>query len=279
IFDYAITLEDEGRWVWGRNWDVTRLVFTVSRYLPFAGAGLTAYCGFVHMLGIVAAEGPLSRFTPRAAIPNVVCRQVLLILRTYAYWQGNKFVLYGVLAYGAVSSYVSRSSLDSSVRRIEQSPPGCYLTAGRNGTLLALLLLVFEMVILSLTVYKYFRSYRDLRLSIAYTIYRDGIFYIVCIILITLANTIVTGALPVYISLPRHAYRNVYEKPQITLHSVLASRIMFNLRESSDRAHAQKLTTMDSMRFNDEVFHRTLNSRTLNSESNEFELFKRGRGV
>jgi hypothetical protein len=45
IFDYAITLEDEGRWVWGRNWDVTRLVFTVSRYLPFAGAGLTAYCG------------------------------------------------------------------------------------------------------------------------------------------------------------------------------------------------------------------------------------------
>ena len=37
---------------------------------------------------------------------NVVCHQVLLVLRTYAYWQGNKRVLYGLLAYGGVSRLV-----------------------------------------------------------------------------------------------------------------------------------------------------------------------------
>ncbi|KAN0082566.1 hypothetical protein V8E55_008361 [Tylopilus felleus] len=208
IFDYVITLEDEARWVWGRKWDATRLVFTVSRYLPFAGTALTAYaalrsnsdpCGpssgqsssVVHMLGIVAAE-------------------VLLILRTYAYWQGNKLVLYGLLAYCAVTiaGAIGISAVQTQLIPGAQSPPGCYLTAGRDGTLLALLLLVFEMVILFLTVYKHFRSYRDVRISIVHTLYRDGMFYIACIILITFANTIVDGALPVLnISLPRHASR------------------------------------------------------------------------
>ncbi|KAN0082568.1 hypothetical protein V8E55_008363 [Tylopilus felleus] len=264
IFDYVITLEDEARWVWGRNWDVIRLVFTVSRYLPFAGTALTAYdaareaalrsnsdpCGpssgqsssIVHMLGIIAAE-------------------VLLILRTYAYWQGNKSVLYGLLAYGAVTiagaigiSAVRTQLIpgDSSVRCTAQSPPGCYLTAGRDGTLLGLLLLIFEMV------------------------YRDGMLYIVCIILITFANTILDGVFPVNISLPRPV--NVHEKgwfqiqfsdlldiPQITLHSVLASRIMFNLRKSAYNEH--KGTTIAPIVFNDDAFY-----RSLNSVSNEFEL-------
>ena len=57
------------------------------------------------MLGIIAAECPSSRFPPRVAL-NIVCHQVLLILRTYAYWQGDKRVLYGLLAYAGVSRLV-----------------------------------------------------------------------------------------------------------------------------------------------------------------------------
>ncbi|KAN0082571.1 hypothetical protein V8E55_008366 [Tylopilus felleus] len=258
IFDYVITLEDEARWVWGRNWDATRVVFTVSRYLPFAGAAMTAYsalrsnsdpCGpssgqsstIVHILGIIAAE-------------------VLLILRTYAYWQGNKSVLYGLLAYGAVTiaGAIGISVVPTQFIPGAQSPPGCYLTAGRDGTLVYLFLLVFEMVILFLTVYKYFRSYRDMRISIVYTIYQDGMFYIVCIILVTFANTIVDGAFPFQFS-------DLLDIPQITLHSVLASRILFNLRKST--YYERNVTTMDSIMFNDNAFH-----RSSNSQSNEVEL-------
>jgi hypothetical protein len=254
----VITLEDEARWVWGRNWDATRVVFTVSRYLPFAGAAMTAYsalrsnsdpCGpssgqsstIVHILGIIAAE-------------------VLLILRTYAYWQGNKSVLYGLLAYGAVTiaGAIGISVVPTQFIPGAQSPPGCYLTAGRDGTLVYLFLLVFEMVILFLTVYKYFRSYRDMRISIMYTVYRDGMLYIVCIILITFANTILDGVFPIQFS-------DLLDIPQITLHSVLASRIMFNLRKSAYNEH--KGTTIAPIVFNDDAFY-----RSLNSVSNEFEL-------
>ena len=49
---------------------------------------------------------------------NVVCHQVLLILRTYAYWQGDKRVLYGLLAYGGVSRLVFIVFLFGSLERM-----------------------------------------------------------------------------------------------------------------------------------------------------------------
>ncbi|KAG9308369.1 hypothetical protein JVU11DRAFT_11947 [Chiua virens] len=230
VFDYTITFEDEVRWVWGRSWDATRCVFIVSRYLPFAGAGMTAYV--IHTLGIIAAEGPSSGLVLEHHM-NVVRDKVLLILRTYAFWQGDKRVLYGLLAYGSVSGLLHCASrLSHSLPVTGGAPPGCLLIASRNGTFVYLFLLVFETVILSLTAYKRFRSYRGVRTPIMLTVYRDGMFYMFCIILITFSNMILDGVFPVSILSPQHPPENILKRPQITLHSVLASRIMFNLRKS-----------------------------------------------
>ncbi|KAG2055273.1 hypothetical protein BDR06DRAFT_1020478 [Suillus hirtellus] len=70
VFDYCITFQDEVRWTWSRPWGLIRVVFTISRYLPFVGSGLTAYAALrvggpcppslaeniIHILSIVAAE-------------------------------------------------------------------------------------------------------------------------------------------------------------------------------------------------------------------------------
>ncbi|KAG8221748.1 hypothetical protein J3R82DRAFT_2039, partial [Butyriboletus roseoflavus] len=56
---------------------------------------------------------------------------------------------------------------------------------------------------------------------------------------------------------------------QITLHSVLASHIMFSLRKSS--YSLQTGMTMDSIMFNNDAF--------LNSQSNALELSGRGSRV
>lgn len=70
--------------------------------------------------------------------------------------------------------------------------------------------------------YKHFRSYREVRISIIHTMYRDGVFYIVCIArkrnchlygraiylqraVITSANILVNAIFPVSIVLPYHA--------------------------------------------------------------------------
>ncbi|KAF9237220.1 hypothetical protein BU15DRAFT_63287 [Melanogaster broomeanus] len=106
VFDYLITIEDEARWVWGRRWDTTRFIFTVSRYLPFLGTGLTSY-----YLSINSASEPCPaslQITENVIhIIGVVAAELLLILRTYALWLGDKRLLYGLLAYATVSICVA----------------------------------------------------------------------------------------------------------------------------------------------------------------------------
>ncbi|KAG6371484.1 hypothetical protein JVT61DRAFT_9519 [Boletus reticuloceps] len=216
---------------------------------------------------------------------NVVCHQVLLLLRTYAFWQGDKRVLYGLSVYACVTIGAAVATNVTPTHLLpEGNPiPGCLLVSGRNSTFVYLFLLIFEIVILCLTAYKRFHSYRDVSSPIVYATYRDSMFYIACIICkndfhanwlavnlqaqsshlptsssmvyfryafsstvhiqIMLIEAIASDAIqqslgyvrrPIFQLLCRSSYDGCMTcRPQITLHSVLASRIMFNLRKSS----------------------------------------------
>ncbi|KAG1813764.1 hypothetical protein EV424DRAFT_53808 [Suillus variegatus] len=73
VFDYCITFSEEVQWTWFKPWDLTRVIFVISRYLPFAGVGMIAYdalrvsdqCAstvegyIVHVISIAAAEALL----------------------------------------------------------------------------------------------------------------------------------------------------------------------------------------------------------------------------
>lgn len=43
VYDYFVTLHSEVQWTCGRKWGIVRTTFTVSRYVPFAGAVMTLY--------------------------------------------------------------------------------------------------------------------------------------------------------------------------------------------------------------------------------------------
>ncbi|KIJ11468.1 hypothetical protein PAXINDRAFT_34215, partial [Paxillus involutus ATCC 200175] len=70
LFDYCLTFSSEVHHVWGRKWDITRIVFTISRYLPFIASAMTCY--------------------------------VILVLRTYALWGHSRRVLTSLLALAVV---------------------------------------------------------------------------------------------------------------------------------------------------------------------------------
>ncbi|EGO00650.1 hypothetical protein SERLA73DRAFT_166928 [Serpula lacrymans var. lacrymans S7.3] len=79
VFDYCITLQTEVFWVWGKKWDLTRIMFAISRYLTFVCVVLITYR--------------------------------LLVMRTYAFWKGSKKFLIVVVLFGilmiAVGSVIS----------------------------------------------------------------------------------------------------------------------------------------------------------------------------
>ncbi|KIK41298.1 hypothetical protein CY34DRAFT_806264 [Suillus luteus UH-Slu-Lm8-n1] len=228
VLDYCITFFEEVQWTWFKPWDVTRIIFVISRYLPFAGVGMTAYdalrisdqCAstlegnIVHIIGIVAAEA-------------------LLVIRTWAFWQKSKKLLIGLLVY-SVLSITAAIVVDLSPTMLipgEEPPLGtCYFESTRNAAVVYMFLAMFESVILMLTVYKRVHDYRDFRSGIVVTLYYDGMVYMLCILTITVANVIIGAAFA-------SAYSNMFDTLQLVIHSVLASRILFRLRNSNQRVH------------------------------------------
>ncbi|KAH7922960.1 hypothetical protein BV22DRAFT_621571 [Leucogyrophana mollusca] len=231
VADYFITVQAETHWVGGRKWDLARIIFTVSRYLPFAGVTMSVYAALgnragqncvafgqasnaLHIIGILAAEG-------------------LLILRTYAFWKCSKkllavlLVLAAACLAGAITSprfIIITLPSDRTENIIYWSDSGCIFLTGRNASLQYVFLMFYEIVVLSLTAYQRLHSHRDSKNSVLATLYRDSMLYVACIILMSAITIIVGFGLPL-------SYGAMLDCPQVVIHSILASRILFNLHE------------------------------------------------
>ncbi|KAG2138463.1 hypothetical protein DEU56DRAFT_980465 [Suillus clintonianus] len=230
IFDFCITFQDEVQWTWNRPWGITRVIFVISRYLPFVGSGLTAYAA-------LRVSGPCP---PSLAENSIAAAEGLLVIRTWAFWQKSRKVLIGLII-GSVVTLIGATSIN--VIPNHQLIPGgksaivmeCGFESGKDAALVYLFLGLFECVILFLTAYKRFRDYREIDSSIVAAVYGGSMFYMLCIIAITLINVIVDAVVPV-------GFTNLFDTLQLVIHSVLASRIVFHLRRSDDHIYEADMT-------------------------------------
>ncbi|KAG1805623.1 hypothetical protein EV424DRAFT_1558713 [Suillus variegatus] len=276
IFDFCITFQDEVKWTWTRPWDIIRVIFTISRYLPFIGSGLTAYGdsstliilifwvsftvvvaalrvsgppapslaeNIIHIIGIVAAEGASGSYHPYKERGYHTSLTGLLVVRTWAFWRKSKRVLIGLVTYSVVTviAAVSINVLPNHnlISAGVSTIPGQDFYSSRNAALVYAVLALFECVILALTAYKKFSDYRQIESSIINTVYSGSIFYMLCIVAITVTNVIIDAVFPI-------GYTQIFDTLQLVIHSVLASRIMFHLRSSHHvcEMHASSMLMM-----------------------------------
>ncbi|KAG2357384.1 hypothetical protein BDR07DRAFT_1612555 [Suillus spraguei] len=238
VFDYCITFSEEVQCTWFKPWDATRVIFVISRYLPFAGIAMNAYDALrVSTECVSDLEGYIIH------VVCIVAAEALLVIRTWAFWQKSRRLLFGLLAYATfIIAAATAAHLSSKMLIPGENPPGiCYFESTHNTAIAYFFLAMFESVVLILTVYKRVRDYKDFQSDIVITLYRDNMFYMFCILAITIANVICEGALP-------SAYSSMFDTLQLVIHSVLASRILFRLREENKRVHVPfiSLTTFDS---------------------------------
>ncbi|KAH7906393.1 hypothetical protein BJ138DRAFT_1162727 [Hygrophoropsis aurantiaca] len=232
VFDYCITFKSEVRWVWGRTWDTTRIMFTIARYVTFVATFMTLYAPISRIYAMkpcILSASFLPKVTFLTSIVMLCLSYIcegLLILRTYAFWLGDRRILYGLLTLAAAcivgSVCISAFYLPNSPGQRLPSSPGCIFESSRRSAFQYIFLAIYESVLLGLTLYKRFMHYRVSTSSMILTLYRDGILYISCILLITLINVIIYAMVPI-------GYSNAMDAPQIVTHSLLASRILFNL--------------------------------------------------
>ncbi|KAG2087474.1 hypothetical protein BD769DRAFT_1714220 [Suillus cothurnatus] len=106
--------------------------------------------------------------------------------------------------------------------------PPCVLEGARSSALPYALLMLFEIALISTTVFLRYRYYLGSHGALVKCIYRDGLVYMFCITIISTLNVIVIAVLPL-------SYSEMLNTPQIVAHSVLASRILFNLQVSMEQ--------------------------------------------
>ncbi|KAG1879999.1 hypothetical protein F4604DRAFT_1749663 [Suillus subluteus] len=211
IYDYFVTSHSEVQWAWGRKWGIIRTTFTVSRYAPFAGALMTSYSAVktwgtqdcapfndavngVHFLGIIASEG-------------------LLIARVYAFSGNKKVYLIALLSFGLaiLVAAVILSAAPINFNITGAGPP-CVFEGARSSALPYGLLMFFEIVLMFTTAFLRYRHYFDFHNKLIRSVYRDGLFYMFCITMISTVNVIVIAVLPLSYSemLNTLAWSNIY---------------------------------------------------------------------
>ncbi|KAG2121818.1 hypothetical protein BD769DRAFT_1477363 [Suillus cothurnatus] len=223
VFDYCLTIPQEVQLIWGRKWDVIRVSFTLTRYATLMGTAMTTYAAVtdrsnyrsvrLHLISIIAAEG-------------------LLIFRTYAFWSQSKKLLVFLLIFAgfSIAGAVGVSEVVSILRLINSpgyDPTGCVFGSGRRSAIQYSFLILYELVLMILTIYKRLNFYKGIRSRLVSTLYRDGMIYMTCITMVSFANIIIALVVP-------GTYTNILDAPQLVIHGVLASRILFNLRQSRE---------------------------------------------
>ncbi|KAG2753490.1 hypothetical protein P692DRAFT_20244525 [Suillus brevipes Sb2] len=246
IYDYYITLDAESQWVWHRKWTFVRFIFTVSRYLPFFGIGLT----FVAALRTQYYPGESCVAYGRAStalhIVSILATEGLLMTRIYASWHSKRILISLPLFCGIclVISYIF-SDTELVWNSTYTSPPymnmigvdipdpgDCLFLSGRNGVFSYAALLLFESVLFCLMLFIRFRRYKHPIGLLQRTFFHDTMKYMICIILMSSFSILLTMVAP-------GTWVPITNSPQVVIHSVLASRILFNLRESEERSRMQ----------------------------------------
>ncbi|KAG2122251.1 hypothetical protein BD769DRAFT_974168 [Suillus cothurnatus] len=225
LFDFCITFESEVRWIWGRKWDIMRVAFVVSRYLPVGTVAMYLYYGVELTRGEIPNSGRYIAVTGTMNALGAVAADVMLVARVHAFCGGEKRTFIAMLFFSVVMITATLMILYIAASKCGKSK--CDAPEGNLfiGILYALPM-IYQLVLMSLTVYKRFKFYRQENTPLVSTVYWDGVFYMLCISLASMVNCVGIIKLP-------PPYSNLFYSPQVVMHSVFASRIMFNLRATN----------------------------------------------
>ncbi|KAH7924166.1 hypothetical protein BV22DRAFT_532808 [Leucogyrophana mollusca] len=234
-YDYCITADQEIALLWGTEWGIARILFCVARYLPFVDAAVYHYYAFADFSG---PDGYHRCFSVYYAalwlnVLGICAAEGLLILRTYAILKCRKALLYGLLVFVTavlIAAFVIQGRMGQGLAYGPPPAPwipGCFPTKNNNSLFsFFILLVIFESAILGLTVYQAKRHLRRWSSRLVQSLYRDGLLYVTVLLFMSTVNIIVMTTIPAN-------YNEVFYTFPGIMHSVLASRIMFKIRESA----------------------------------------------
>ncbi|KAF9792915.1 hypothetical protein BJ322DRAFT_1031985 [Thelephora terrestris] len=238
VYDWLLVFDREVEHVWRRKWSIGKVLYIISRYgtlldIPMILVLQTAPYGTLSYDTCSA----IYKISTWGTVFGVCISESILLLRTHALYSGSRRVtiplsiLYTVLVVaGLTITYIY-------LRTISFGPPpsplfkGCYLT--QQGAIIffdPLLLLVFEFVVLVLTVRKGFRDFRT-GTPLMRVVYRDSVSFFLVLFALAVSTIFVVALAP-------SQYGALVNTATRVFHSIICCRILLNIKQAAAPTNA-----------------------------------------
>ncbi|KAH6917014.1 hypothetical protein BKA70DRAFT_319824 [Coprinopsis sp. MPI-PUGE-AT-0042] len=233
LWDWIISLPREYRFVWRTHWTPVKLAYLFCRYWVISVVPYVLYCFLVDHPRAVCEK--IFKIPVALAMWNQVGSEFVLLIRTYAFFSRNVYVLWfllsalsGVVAYQLYVDTTQMLLLPFFKPPFDKGP--CFpMSKPRSAHLLGFFIapLLFDTLVTFMTVIKSFRIRRrngGPSSRLIQTFLREGVFYY---ILISIAN-LING---IFYLQPRQVISAINIPLSVMLGPVLACRLILDLRE------------------------------------------------
>ncbi|EJC98751.1 uncharacterized protein FOMMEDRAFT_161584 [Fomitiporia mediterranea MF3/22] len=252
VYDYMLTFEDERTLIWNSDWSLTKLLFLLTRYLPFMDLSISTTRHFKHDM---SPEACLLNYKIGGSFVDfgIFIAELILVLRTWAIWEKKRIITIALLVWTAINLVLDFVFVELYLDSVKFTPvpkgiTGCLTTSG-NPLLVGAwaVLMVYEAGILGLMILKGTQMYkeyvhRELRSSALYkAIFRDGAIFYVYIFALSVANVIIISRLPRELAALLTSFERV-------IHAVLTERLLIALRRAIREPHDQSYN-LETIRF------------------------------
>ncbi|KAG2124610.1 hypothetical protein DEU56DRAFT_593546 [Suillus clintonianus] len=227
-YDYVCSLHQEFTFLFQSRWTKVKGLYIVTRYVPFL-----LFAGHLY-LNFIPKENPdecltLNNICSCLSLISIICSECFFILRTYALWNNNKFVLAVMVTAGlavVVTSITVLFAATTTAPYVTSPIPGitgCYLSSASIELFVPfVLLLAFELGLISLTLIRAIQSWQTTNNRLFAVLLKHNIFYYACGLFFSAAN--------VFMGLLLHySYNVMFEDFQLIILAILATRMHLHL--------------------------------------------------
>jgi len=239
-YDWFMTLEPEVSLVWPSKWGIIKVLYFLTRYLPFVDISLVPV---YRTNRNIAVSTCITLYVTDSLfnVSGIIIAELILAIRTWALWKRSKRVgiVIVVLAISAIiPAYVIcwEWMRESNLVYTVDPTVGCTQTNG--SPIIAIdfiLIIIWESAVLGLTLFSGLPSFRvDRGRSLLSVAYRDGVLFYIYLLAFSIVNITVVIAAPRLLA-------GILTTMQRAVHSCLSARVILNLREVERRELDQSL--------------------------------------
>ncbi|KAG2142977.1 hypothetical protein DEU56DRAFT_792787 [Suillus clintonianus] len=229
IYDYVCSLHGEWAFLLQSRWSKAKCLYILARNVPFVILTIDLYLYFTPNENPDKCLMLISIYSCFSCI-SVFCSEYIFVLRTYALWNNNKYVLAATIctsiAFLVASIYIAFTTVDASQVMTSTIPgiTGCYrISRSFKLSTPFLLLFVFELGLISLTFIRAMQSWRAVNSRVYTVLVKHNIFYYACGLFLAAVNVL----MPTLFS--QYAYHSVFEDFQFFILAILATRMHLHL--------------------------------------------------